>query len=265
MDLIRYLKPTAFAGRWHYCNVFQYYPRGTMNLLLKHTFAGEINFDDTDRKEITYLVQKGLTPYQATVTHCWTEAKYDWDFGEDCEFNCGYGCGCPWSGCTCDREFMCKCRCQCDDGCICEETILNRICDGIKRGLEDNCTLTNLLVVLHNGEDNLVFTPVDISDWQSRRHGRYEPPPPRTMQTLFDISKDVVLREFDRSEVTGVLPDMMVNTLFGCKPVVPKGMTASYLSKQTVVALKQMARERKMRGFSTMRKAALVELLTGVE
>lgn len=259
MDIIRYIESTKFSWRWHYCNVFHYYPKSTMQLLLKHTFTGQVNFTDIDRKEITYLVQKGLTPYQATVTECWTAAKHAWDFEEDCEFGCGYDCGrrfllCSYEHNTCDSEFICKCRCQCKNGCVCEKTMLNRLYTRIKGGVEDSYALENLLIVLHNGKENLEYIPMDITDWASRHHTRFELP---TMKSLFDISKKVVLRDFKRNDVNGILPPMMIDTLYGVQTKMP-----SNLRKQTVVTLRQLACERKLKGYCSMNKKDLINLLT---
>jgi hypothetical protein len=162
------------------------FPERVMETLLKYTYDDEDSCpSDTSSDEIDYLVQvKGLTPYQATITECWISAK--------CEFY--------------------------EESDIVD---LESICDNLKRGTDtddfDCCEyrgLLNLLVTLYRGEErvNDEYYPHPDGEWYTYVHEEYVPP--RQMESLFDLTKEVVVTKIHNNVVKDMIPPMLYNDLY---------------------------------------------------
>lgn len=247
MDMLKYIRAASDVCKRN--NIFQKRPEQVMRILLKHTFSDEDACPhDSSEDEIDYLVQvKGLSPYQATITECWITAKCEfeedrhkdiWEDEDSC-FVCSdcihyeYGS----DNCRCFESSCVFCECSFDD-CRCFEcdypgdyVQLEHICETLKRGINTNHVetedeeidlydsgeyrgLANLLIALHAGEKkvNADYFPHPDGEWFTYYYSKYVPPV--TMKSLFDLSKNVVITEFDRNDVKDTLPDMMINTIF---------------------------------------------------
>lgn len=178
MDILNFVKAAKCCER---DNIFQKYHAQVLKTLLKYTYSDEdVCPSDLGYEEIDYLVQvKGLTPYQATIVESWISAK--------CEFEY-------------DSKYESEIA-QVED-----------ICDKLKRGIDteefdcgEHGGLMNLLVTFHKGQTqvNREYEPFPDRIWFTYYHDDYTPP--RPMQSLFDMTKDVVVTSINSNVVKEML------------------------------------------------------------